>query len=86
MELNVLGQINAESLAHMRSRSSCVKLAKNGYVHLLGTDTHRVERNDAPLSVGREILAKKLGDDFVAEIDRNGEQILSDCPIEVFIR
>jgi protein-tyrosine phosphatase len=82
MELNVLGQINAQSLTHFRTRSQCFKLVKKGYVHLLGTDIHRIERNDAPLSVGLNTLSAKFGEDFIKKLEQNGKDVLSDSPIE----
>ncbi len=82
MQLNVLGQINAESLTHMRSRADCFKLIKNGYVHLLGTDTHRIDRGDAKLGEGIEILEKKFGKEFISYIEHNSRAVLKDRPIE----
>lgn len=84
MELNVIGQINAESLTHMRSRSSCFKLIKNGCVQLLGTDMHRIDRGDAMLGEGLDILENKFGKDLVDAIAENGKRVLQDCDIGEF--
>jgi protein-tyrosine phosphatase len=82
MELNVLGQINCTSLTKMSSRRDCFKLIKNGYIQVLGTDFHRIDRGDATLGEGRNILAKKFGDDFIRELDENSQRILADRSIE----
>ena len=82
MELEVLGQINAESLMHWKSRSRCFKLIKDGYVQLMGTDMHRIERGDAALGQGIEVVEKKFGSDFVAEMERCGEMVLGDKETE----
>lgn len=82
MQLNVLGQINCQSLTHMRSRGDCFKLIKHGYVHLLGTDTHRIDRGDAKLGEGIEILEKKFGSKFIKYIKLNSMAVLKDRPIE----
>lgn len=82
MELNVLGQINATSLTRMHTRKKCLKLASDGYVQLLGTDFHRIDRGDATLGEGMAVLEKKLGGDILAEIEENSRRVLSDCSID----
>jgi protein-tyrosine phosphatase len=82
MDLNVLGQINCTSLTKMSSRRDCFKLIKSGYVQVLGTDFHRIDRGDATLGEGIAILEKKFGPDFIAEIEENSKRILSNRTID----
>ncbi len=85
LDLEVLGQINAESLMHWKSRSNCFKLIKNGYVQVMGTDMHRVSRGDATLGQGIEVVEKKFGGQTVSDFERNGKMILSDRSFEEII-
>lgn len=77
LDLDVLGQINAESLMHFRSRLNCFKLIKNGYVQVMGTDMHRVSRGDASLGQGIEVVEKKFGREVIRDMERCGEMILA---------
>lgn len=85
MDLDVLGQINAESLMHLKTRQRCFKLIKDGYVQVMGTDTHRKERGDAKYGEGVDVLQKKFGDEFLQDIEKNGKKILADCTYEQII-
>ncbi|MCD8096328.1 MAG: histidinol-phosphatase [Ruminococcus sp.] len=85
MNLDVMGQINAESLVHMRTCSRCVRLIKKGYVQLLGTDIHRIDRGNAYYSEGTSVIKKKIGNDFAAEIERNGKMVLKDRTIDEIV-
>ena len=79
MELDVLGQINAESLKHFGSRRNCFKLIKDGYVHVMGTDMHRIERHYASLGAGMAVIEKKFGGGILRQMEENGEKLLKDC-------
>lgn len=81
MELNVLGQINAESLMRMRTRNRCFRLIREGYVHVMGTDMHRIDRGDAYYSEGLSVLKKRFGKDFASVMERNGINILANKEI-----
>ena len=76
MELDVLGQINAESLTHLRTRIRCQRLINDGYVQLLGTDMHRIDRGDATLGQAYDILESKYGKDLIETIEENSESVL----------
>lgn len=81
MRLEVLGQINAKSLTKFSSKRSCMKLIGDGFVHVLGSDYHRIGRGDEPVQTGFDIICKKY-DDFAEYAEHNGRSILSDVPIE----
>lgn len=85
LDTGLLGQINAESLVHFGSRRDCFKLIKNGYVQVMGTDMHRIERGYASYGEGAKILRKKFGSDFLAQIEENGGMILADKSAEEII-
>lgn len=85
MDLDVLGQINAESLKHFGSRRNCFKLIKDGYVHVMGTDMHRIERHYASLGEGISIVEKKFGSGIISQFEENGKMLLSDRTYEQII-
>lgn len=85
LDLGLLGQINAESLAHFGSRRDCFRLIKNGYVQVMGTDMHRIERGYASYGEGAGILRKKFGEQLLSQIEANGEMILADRSAEEII-
>lgn len=78
MDLDVLGQINAESLIHFKPRHRCFKLIKDGYVQVMGTDMHRIEREYPSLGEGIAIVEKKFGKECISDMERNGMAILKD--------
>lgn len=76
-EANVIGQMNCQSLIGMKSRKRCLELIKNGCVSILGTDYHRIERNDALLGDGLHILDKKLKKYELENIYKASEMVLA---------
>ena len=78
MDLDVLGQINAESLVHFKSRHRCFKLIKEGYVQVMGTDMHRIERHYPSLGEGMAIVEKKFGKGILKDFEKNGIAMLKD--------
>lgn len=58
-------QITAGSLAGAFGRNALYwasRMLDEGYVHLVATDAHDVERRPPDLAAGRELVAKRLGD------------------------
>lgn len=86
MRLDVLGQINARSLMSFTSRRRCMKLIEHGYVHVLGSDYHRIGRGDVTVDKGYEVITKnKKFDDFADYAEDNGRKILADAPLDSII-
>ncbi len=79
MHLELLGQINAKSLMTFKTRRRCMKLIEKGYVHVLGSDYHRIGRGDVTVDHGFEVITKnKKFDDFAEYAEENGKKILRD--------
>ena len=77
MDLDVWVQVNAECLLGCWSeRRLAIGLFKKGEAHLLGSDCHNLDGRRPNLEEGRRILARKLGEGVLEDIDRLGEEIL----------
>ena len=77
LDMDLIVQINAESLLDWRQRGKLIKMFEKGQAQLLGSDCHSLHRRPPNLGEGREVLQKKLGAAFLDEMDRLGERILS---------
>lgn len=75
-ELPLYVQINAESLLGWRTRRPLVKMFSKGQAHFLGSDCHGVHRREPNLSKGRGVLSRKLGEDFLHQMDERGSDLL----------
>lgn len=69
-------QINAGSLTDWKQRGALIKMFKKGQAQLLGSDCHGMHRRPPNLWEGRRVLEKKLGADFLAKLDRAGEEYI----------
>lgn len=69
-------QINAESLTGFWNGRTSLKLLKENRAHLLGSDCHNISSRPPNMHLGRAIIEKKLGAEKLAQIDRQGEEIL----------
>ncbi len=81
MRLDVMGQINAVSMTKFKTRKRCLKLIGSGFVHVLGSDFHRIDREHVTVNVGFDEIVKKY-DDFKEFAERNGKMLLKNEPIE----
>lgn len=76
-DLPITAQINAGSFLNWKKRGRCMKFLKEDWDVLLGSDCHNTETRVPNLAQGREVIAKKLGQARLDEIDELGERILS---------
>lgn len=83
LELPLYVQINAESLLNWRSRRPLLKMFRNGQAHLLGSDTHRIDKRIPNLGEGRAVLEKKIGKEFLNIMDERGSRLLLPGGIDV---
>lgn len=74
-ELPLYVQINAGSLTDWRERRTLVKMFRTGQAHFLGSDCHGIHHRVPNLADGREILRKKLGTEFIEQMDERGEAL-----------
>lgn len=77
-DLPVYPQINTGDFLTWKKRGKCLKLIKEGYDVLLGSDCHNMSSRMPNMAAGREVIAKKLGADTLAAIDSRGERLLVD--------
>ena len=72
-----LGQINAYSLLHFKTRRFTRNLIKKGYVSFIASDTHSVEKIPPRIGEALAYVEKKLGKKTSNEIRRNHEELYS---------
>lgn len=77
MEMPVHVQINAGSFSRWGDRRQIFKMIRQKKMIFLGSDCHGVHHRVPNLIVGREMLEKKLGTDFMAEMDRKAVNLLN---------
>ena len=70
-----LGQINAYSLLHFKTRRFTRNLIKKGYVSFIASDTHSVEKIPPRIDEALAYVEKKLGKKTSDEIKRNHEDL-----------
>lgn len=64
-------QLNGENFHSgliVTNRSFCVKLIREGLVHFLGSDCHRITERKPNLGVAADYLKKKVGEDVLHEL------------------
>ena len=66
----ILVQCNAEFFLRMRTRHKALRLLKDGYIHLLGSDCHGIEYRVPNLGKAAQVIRKHLGEGALRNIDR----------------
>lgn len=69
-------QVNAGALRHWRTRKGALEILENTAKPLLGSDCHNLKSRAPNLWEGRNVVERKLGRDFLAEMDENAQALL----------
>jgi len=75
-ENDVLMQVNAQFLIKRCTRRKALRLLKNGFIQMLGSDCHGVVDRPPQISEAREIVVKKLGDDFIRYFEQRNDRFM----------
>lgn len=81
LELPVTVQVNAETLLDFRQKCKMLKMFKKGQAHIIGSDCHGMHHRVPNLWLGREVLEKKLGHEFLENMDSYGTKLLKEHQI-----
>lgn len=73
-------QVNAGSLIHWRSRKQALELLQLTDTPLLGSDSHNLTSRVPNLKGGRDVVRRKLGEKFLAQMDENAAKMIA--PLE----
>lgn len=69
-------QVNAGALQHWRTRKGALEILENTAKPLLGSDCHNLKSRAPNLWEGRNVVERKLGREFLAELDKNAQALL----------
>lgn len=76
MELPVLVQANAEFFTNRRTAGMAVRMLRDGYIHLLGSDCHNTGERQPNLGEAMAFIEKKLGIQSLERVRTCAQQIL----------
>lgn len=77
-EFSVPFQVNAATLTHWRTRRTGLRLLEMTEYPLLGTDCHNLTTRKPCLDEARKVIRRKLGEDFLLEIDETAQMLLEE--------
>lgn len=77
LDLPLYTQINAECILSPFKRSMPIKLLKNEYANLLGSDCHNLTTRVPNMADGRRTIERILGKHILNKIDETGNEILN---------
>jgi len=78
MDNGCLFQVNAEAFLYRETRRRAVELARTGYIHVLSTDAHNMDRRPPCLVQALETLAAHTSYDLTDHLLRNADDIFHD--------
>lgn len=81
LELDVLSQVNCDSLLKFGSRRNACKLIKEGYIHLLGSDAHNMSSRPPRMKEAFKFICSKFGKDYLDNLMHNSTQVLRNTTI-----
>ena len=70
-------QCNAEAFLSFKTRLWALRMMKKGYIHFLGSDCHNLASRPPKLNKARAVIAKRLGKDFLENLDRETQLLLT---------
>ena len=76
-ESGILMQVNASYFISLASRGKAISRLLDGDVQLLGTDCHNLTNRPPKMDRATDFIRRKLGDDFLAEMNQFGHALLN---------
>lgn len=74
--MGVIIQSNAVSFTDVRFRRKLLKLLRNGYIQVLSSDAHSMERNSpTAISEALAVIMKKCGGEVISSLERNAVEV-----------
>jgi protein-tyrosine phosphatase len=77
-QLPVLVQANAEFFLHWQTAPMALRMLKQGYIHLLGSDCHDLNTRAPELGSAVALIEKKLGSEALTHIRRYQTDIMTE--------
>ncbi|MBQ3060969.1 MAG: hypothetical protein IJD02_00840 [Lachnospiraceae bacterium] len=81
LELDVLSQVNCDSLLRFGSRRNACRLITEGYIHLLGSDAHNMSSRPPRMKEAFKYICSKFGRDYLDTLMHNSTQVLRNTSI-----
>lgn len=69
-------QVNAGALRQWRTRRGALEILQNTAKPLLGSDCHNLKSRAPNLWEGRSVVERKLGREFLSDMDQNAQMLL----------
>ena len=73
----VVCQINPGILLDSATRKNALRMIKNGYVHVLSSDAHSMEKRPPRLKLAYQIVEKNLGRKYADQLKDNADRIFN---------
>jgi protein-tyrosine phosphatase len=86
IEQGCLCQINPGTLIHESSRKYTIQLIKRGYIHVLSSDAHNMDRRPPRLQEAYEIIDDELGKDKGDWLAENARKIVYGEEIDIELK
>ena len=77
LDLPVLIQANADFFIEKSTAGSAMKMLRSGRIHLIGSDCHGIESRKPNMSSAIFAIGRKLGMDFVSQIQYYEDMVLN---------
>ena len=77
VDSGILLQVNASFVTSLASKRKALALLQDGVVQFLGSDCHNLTTRPPVLGQAAEVIRKKLGDDFLNQMQQYGYSLLT---------
>lgn len=74
--MDVISQINANSIIDRSTQKNTLNLLKEGYIQVIGSDAHNDTTRAPKIAEAFDIIRKKLGQNKVDELNQNARKLL----------
>jgi len=76
-ENGILMQVNASFFITLASRRKAIALLNEGSIHIVGSDCHNMKSRPPMIDKAFEIIKRKLGGDYIKQINEYGYSLLA---------
>lgn len=82
LESGILMQANTTFFTTLATKRRALSLLQEGAIHLIGSDCHNLTSRPPQLGKAFELIQRKLGDDYIRQINEFGTALLGKTNVE----
>ena len=77
LQMGCLLQMNSDAILNKKTRNKALRYLKNGYISVIGSDCHDLQKRPPNLSTAIELIKSELGASYIERLEYHGDCVVN---------